>query len=163
MILPHASSALISAEFLVEERGEGGGCWRGGSLQFIESHGSDLVLEGILVSHSPSDMQSSCRVLKRKSLHTLFATWCILIPQISASVAYRQTLLLALETVQRYTVSINSRHHLASRFKKKKKKEIKHPSWVFSLHFFFFFFFLFPFLHIWPGFLQMDREKIRAM
>lgn len=68
MIFPHAYSALIPAEFLVEV----GGGW--GTLQFIESHGSDLVLEGILVSHSLSDMQSSCRVLKRKSLHTLFAT-----------------------------------------------------------------------------------------
>lgn len=44
MILHYASSALISAEFLAEKEG--------GSLQFIESHGFDLVLEGILVSHS---------------------------------------------------------------------------------------------------------------
>lgn len=54
-------------------------------------------------------------------------------PQISASIAYRQTLLLALETVQRYTVSINSR---SSRQPLKKKNLL--------LFFFLFFFFSFP-------------------
>lgn len=49
MIFSHASSALISAEFLAEIDV----CWGElGLMQCIESHGSDPVLEGILVSHS---------------------------------------------------------------------------------------------------------------
>lgn len=79
----------------------------GGSLQFIESHGFDLALEGILVSHSLWYAKLTSGFWKRKSLHILFSTWCIFIPK-SAHSCLQANSFVSFQNVQWYTVSSKS-------------------------------------------------------
>lgn len=94
-----SSSALIPDEFLAENEGS--------SLQFIESHGSDLVLEGILVSHSLWYAKLASGFWKEN-----LKTHCLLL-DVSSSPNEHQCCLQAnsfvsFQNVHWYTVRINS-------------------------------------------------------
>lgn len=106
----------------------------GGSSQFIESHGSDLVLEGILVSHSLWYAKLTSGFWKEN-----LYTHCLLL-DVSSSPNQHQCCLQANSFVSfrkmyNDTLSALTRHHLASSL---------NP----SLGFFSFFF------SFWPRFLS---------
>lgn len=94
--------ALIPTEFLVEK--EGAHC--------SERHGSDLVLEGILVS-LPLWYAKLTSGFWKENLCTHTVRYLMYLhPHISTGVAYRQTLLLALGMCSD-TLSALTQHHLA--------------------------------------------------
>lgn len=130
-------SALIPAESLAENEG--------GSLQFIESHGSDLVLEGILVSHSFWYAKLASGFWKEN-----LKTHCLLL-DVSSSPNEHQCCLQAnsfvsFQNVHWHTVRINS---TSSRCRHCK-------AGLFCL-----FFFLVSFFPLWfsTGFFQMDKRE----
>lgn len=115
---PHACYALIPSEFLVAGGGvRWGGVWGG------ERRGSDLALEGILVSH-PLWYAKLTSGFWKDSLytHTVRRLMFLHTPQphphhqISARAAYRQTLLLALGMCSD-TLSALTQHHLVRSLK----------------------------------------------
>ena len=120
----------------------------GGSSRFIESHGFDLVLEGILVSHSLWYAKLTSGFWKEN-----LYTHCLLL-DVSSSPNQHQCCLQAnsfvsFGNVQWYTVSINSASS---------RQPLKSLSC-----FVFFLVFLFFLLFLAEVSFQMDTGKIRDM
>ena len=98
ILLPYSSASILN--------------WDGGSwLRFTESHGSDLALEGMLVSHSLwySKLMSGFR--KRISLHTRFSRYSVYhLPPNQHQRSLQAEPFVGFQNIQWYTISFLSQH-----------------------------------------------------